>query len=166
MLPMKVLSINNLDFSTKNQVIADEISIADCTRLVEVVSPKGLHSAHIRFELKGYAAQHNLPSLQLNLHADLPVICQRCLTEMPFRLDLSFKYLISETDLSEQLGEDAADELDWLEPSANMDVIALIEDEILAAMPIAPMHAQNCTQHSMQSGEKPNPFAVLKGRFK
>jgi uncharacterized protein len=47
-----------------------------------------------------------------------------------------------------------------------MDVVQLIEDEIIMALPIAPTHEQNCGPQVMQSGEKPNPFAVLKGLIK
>ena len=47
-----------------------------------------------------------------------------------------------------------------------MNVLQLIEDELLLAMPIAPTHAEACNKASMQSGEKPNPFAVLKGKIK
>jgi len=59
-----------------------------------------------------------------------------------------------------------SDEIDWLEASQEMDLTALIEDELLIAMPIAPMHETDCLKTSLQSGEKPNPFAVLKGKFK
>jgi len=47
-----------------------------------------------------------------------------------------------------------------------MDLLTLIEDEIIIATPIAPLHEGNCAHGTMQSGEKPNPFAVLKGLIK
>jgi uncharacterized protein len=47
-----------------------------------------------------------------------------------------------------------------------MDLQKLIEDEIIMATPIAPTHEGHCAQGTMQSGEKPNPFAVLKGLIK
>ncbi len=47
-----------------------------------------------------------------------------------------------------------------------MDIIALIEDEMLMAMPIAATHDQHCTDVLSESGDKPNPFAVLKGLIK
>ena len=47
-----------------------------------------------------------------------------------------------------------------------MDIAALIEDEIIMALPIAPMHEVICGEVVTQSGEKPNPFAVLKGIIK
>jgi uncharacterized protein len=51
-----------------------------------------------------------------------------------------------------------------------MDLVALIEDEMLMALPIAPVHAEDCNDNLhngvAESGEKPNPFAVLKGLIK
>jgi uncharacterized protein len=46
-----------------------------------------------------------------------------------------------------------------------MNLTELIEDELLIAMPIAPLHEADCIKATMQSGEKPNPFAILKGKF-
>ena len=63
--------------------------------------------------------------------------------------------------------EDAEnDEIDWIEEEKEMNLLELIEDELLLAMPIAPHHDNNCAKLSMQSGEKPNPFAILKGKYK
>ncbi len=47
-----------------------------------------------------------------------------------------------------------------------MNVMELIEDELLMAMPIAPTHTESCIAEKIQSGDKPNPFAVLKGLIK
>ena len=82
---------------------------------------------------------------------------------MLINLDLNFDYLLSDSTINEM--EDG-DEMDWLEINSEMDVRELIEDELLLAMPIAPAHDGACSSLSMQSGEKPNPFAVLKGKIK
>jgi uncharacterized protein len=87
---------------------------------------------------------------------------------MPLNLNLNFYYLIgevSDTDV-EAVDVDNSDEYDLQQANKTMDLIALIEDEIIMAMPIAPMHEEGCTEAAMQSGEKPNPFAVLKGLIK
>ncbi len=55
---------------------------------------------------------------------------------------------------------------DLLQANANMDLAALIEDEVIMALPIAPTHENACVELVTQSGEKPNPFAALKGLIK
>ncbi len=162
---MKTLIINNLEFAQKQQEIADHFAPESLSRLAEVLAltSKNAHLARIHFTLAGDYKRFRQPSLHLHINADLPVICQRCLDEMLLKLNLDFDYLISEK-LEAELEDN--DEIDWLEVNNEMDLHELIEDELLLAMPIAPTHDSNCAKLSMQSGEKPNPFAVLKGKIK
>jgi uncharacterized protein len=162
---MKLLIINNLEFAQKQQKIEDSFDVSGFKRLVEMLT---LHDENaglsiVQFELTGDFKRFRQPSLHLHIRAKLPVICQRCLDEMLVEVDLNFDYLISNSAINEL---DENDEIDWLEASSEMDVLELIEDELLIAMPIAPTHAKSCSKLSMQSGEKPNPFAILKDKFK
>ena len=167
---MNDLIIHNLEFAEAKQTLAGEIDALTCERLAETLAPNiganqslGGTGAHISFKLTGAAKQLRNPSLHLHIEAKLPVTCQRCLDEMQVQLNLDFNYIIC-NELP--LETDENDDTDWLEAAPDMNVQALIEDELLLAMPIAPMHAHDCSQQSMQSGEKPNPFAVLKNLIK
>ena len=87
---------------------------------------------------------------------------------MTLDLPLEFDYQLSEIGDEEV---DESEEFDSLNINQSMDLAALIEDEIITALPIAPMHeisAENseCTLKVASSGEKPNPFAVLKELLK
>jgi len=159
---MKPLLINNLEFAQKNLEISGDLNVASCERLSETLSISSENLANIRYTLVGAAKKMHLPSLRLSIDAKLPVLCQRCLEAMQINLNLSFDYLISE-HLPEEIDEN--DETDWLEPSQHMNLGELVEDELLIAMPIAPVHEVNCIKASLQSGEKLNPFGVLKGKF-
>ena len=162
---IKTLLINNLEFAQKQQEIADYFAPESLNRLAETLAltSENAHLAAIHFTLTGDFKRFRQPSLHLRINSELPVICQRCLDEMLVKLDLKFDYLLSDSSVN---AVDESDELDWLEINSEMDVRELIEDELLLAMPIAPVHATSCTELSMQSGEKPNPFAVLKGKIK
>ena len=162
---MKLLTINNLEFAQKQQEIAYNFAPISLNRLAETLALQGenAHLAAIHFTLTGDCKRFRQPSLHLHIKSQLPVICQRCLSEMLINLDLNFDYLLSDSTINEM--EDS-DEMDWLEINSEMDVRELIEDELLLAMPIAPAHEGSCSRFSMQSGEKPNPFAVLKGKIK
>jgi uncharacterized protein len=159
---MKPILINNLEFAQKNLEISGDINPKDCERLLESLSQTDLNSASIRYTLMGYAKKMHLPSLRLQVESKLPVLCQRCLEAMQIHLNLEFEYLISENNPN---GMEENDEIDWLELSQHMNLTELIEDELLIAMPIAPLHEADCIKATMQSGEKPNPFAILKGKF-
>ena len=166
---MKTLSINNLEFAQSEQSISGEVNLLEMDRLVDVLfmPQTPVSEPSIQFTLTGHNKKYSSPSLHLNVDAHLPTTCQRCLNAMSVNLKLEFDYLITD---NEPVGFDENDDLDWLEISAAMSVPALVEDELLIAFPIAPTHSSEqqgeCKQHSMQSGEKPNPFAGLKDLIK
>ena len=165
-LTINDLVINNLEFAQAQQTLAGEIDALKCERLAETLGARPSldgAGAHISFKLTGAAKQLRNPSLHLHIEAKLPVICQRCLDEMLVSINLDFNYIICNALPTEV---DENDDTDWLEAAPEMNLQALIEDELLLAMPIAPMHDHDCSKQSMQSGEKPNPFAVLKGLIK
>ena len=161
---MKTLHINNIEFAQKQEKLSDNFSAFSLKRLAEslVTTDENVKFSAVNFELIGDFKRFRQPSLHLHIETKLPVICQRCLDEMLLELNLNFDYIISNKPLNE--AEDN-DEIDWLESNNEMDVHELIEDELLIAMPIAPTHLHDCSKQSTQSGEKPNPFAVLKGKF-
>ena len=160
-MTQKSLIINNLEFAKNQLKLSDYLVIAELPRLAEILANKDESS--VQFELLGTGKQFRQPSLHLTIKASLVVTCQRCLDEMTVNLNLSFDYLISNTEISEAEDDD---EIDWLEASHEMDVSELIEDELLLALPIAPTHAYDCSKLSTQSGDKPNPFAALKDLIK
>ena len=160
---MKPILINNLEIAQKNLEITGDLNASSCERLAEILSTSDESLANIRYTIVGTAKKMHLPSLHLTIDAQLPVLCQRCLEEMQLDFALTFDYAISNTAPTEA---DESDEIDWLEASQEMNINELVEDELLIAMPIAPMHKTDCMKASTQSGEKPNPFAVLKGLVK
>ena len=159
---MKPTLINNIEFAEKNLERAGKIEASSCERLLELLNVSSENLADIRYKLIGTAKKQQLPNLNLSIQAKLPVLCQRCLAPMQLNFALTFDYVIS---AQAPLESEENDEIDWLEASLTMNVNELVEDELLIAMPIAPKHENGCAPATTQSGEKPNPFAVLKGRF-
>ena len=149
--------IHNLEFAQSNQVMSDTLMLSDCSRLSDGLASENQDFA-LSYTLSGHAGSGFEPRLHLQINALLPCVCQRCLENVNVKLDLNFKYVVS-AELIEN--EDAQDDVDWLEADVEMDLGALVEDEVLVAFPFAPMHA-DCSAITMVSGEKPNPFAVLK----
>lgn len=179
------LFIDNLAFAKKNERLEGDLSLAECPRLSELLqaaeesqAPKSDAPANkvqasnaesaVHYVLQGKLDSVGQHYLHLTLTANLTTTCQRCLNAMPLKLALSYSYLIGDVDLNdvEASNIEDSDDIDLQEASQAMDVIALIEDEIIMAMPIAPIHDKDCGAIVSQSGEKPNPFAVLKGLIK
>lgn len=158
---MEVRHINNLDFAKRQQVLQGDIGLPEMPRLhsVLVEGAQSNHNIKLHFKLSGHSNQYRSPSLHLEIEANLPMICQRCLESVEVHISLRFDYEVS---AEESASLDDNDEVDWVELSESMDVYALVEDELLIALPIAPVHASTCKQLVLESGEKPNPFSVLK----
>jgi uncharacterized protein len=158
--------INNTQFASQKQVLSGDLDAMDFERLrdqlVSVLGQKNL----VQYHLSGWVDVQNRAFLKLELKADLQMACQRCLAAMPLHLDLNFNYQITHQSEQELLAsERLEDEVDFIEADANMDVGFLIEDELMMALPIAPVHVEACVAMEMSSGEKANPFAVL-GKLK
>lgn len=112
--------------------------------------------------------------MHLEVSARVPLTCQRCLQPvvLPLSVDRWFRFVVDEkTAMAE---DDAADE-DLLVISRRFDLPELIEDELLMAVPLVPLHeacptalpvpeadepAQAARGHA-EAPEKPHPFAVL-----
>lgn len=158
---MEARHINNLDFAKRQQVLEGDIALPEVVRLQAVLAEgaQADNNSKIHFKLAGHSQHYQLPSLHLDIKASLTMICQRCLEQMQVPITLHFNYVVS---AEESATLDDSDEVDWVEQSDAMDISALIEDELLIALPIAPIHAPQCKQLNLESGEKPNPFSVLK----
>lgn len=107
--------------------------------------------------------------LTVQARALLPMVCQRCLTavEVPLEVDRSFRFVADEAT-AEALDDESEEDL--LALSQEFDLHALIEDELLMAIPLVPRHEVCPTEIPMASSqqdfdeasaEKPHPFAVL-----
>jgi uncharacterized protein len=103
--------------------------------------------------------------LHLLLQAEVPQTCQRCLGAyaQPVEVDRWFRFVADEAAADAQ-DDDSEEDLLVLEP--RFDLAALIEDELLLALPLVPMH-EVCPQPlRMHAGElpeedAPHPFAAL-----
>ena len=117
------------------------------------------------------AGAGGIPEVWLRLagQVSLPLICQRCLgpVDIAVEFDRSFRFVETE-DLAAI--EDEESEEDVLVLSREFNLLDLLEDELLMAMPTAPTHDE-CPvpvkltavdpDFDAQTTEKPNPFAVL-----
>lgn len=115
----------------------------------------------VSFRLHGYKGERGEAMLHLVVTGSLPLSCQRCLDSVPFDLDVdSLLELVPEgADLSQDELED--DTRDFLPVVRELDVVELVEDEILLALPVAPRHEKCGLPGSANAGERMNPFAAL-----
>ena len=109
--------------------------------------------------------------LYLQAKADLPLTCQRCMGAViaPVEVDQWYRFVATE-DIA--MAEDDQSEEDLLVMEPHFDLLAVLEDELLMALTLVPMHEQCQVTPTRSAGgpgiasesaDKPNPFAVLAG---
>lgn len=111
------------------------------------------------------------PDVWLHLQAQtaVPLICQRCMgvAATPLEVDQWYRFVATEAIAMEQ---DDDSEEDLLVMTPQFDLLAVLEDELLMALPLVPMHDECPVAPVLQVGEedlveeaseKPNPFAML-----
>ncbi len=117
----------------------------------------------VSFRLKGFRGNRGESMLELEVGGTLPLACQRCLESVVFDLDINSRLeLVPEgSELSQDELED--DTRDFLPVLRELNVVELVEDEILLALPVAPRHEKCGLPGVADAGERPNPFAALVG---
>jgi uncharacterized protein len=121
-------------------------------------------TGEVHYTLSGEASHQAKHRLKLMLTGQIRLCCQRCLGEMSYPIVSSawFEVVVDESTDPELDGED---EVDYLVASDRFDVEALVEEELLLCLPLAPKHEDGACVGNADSitGQKQNPFQVLKG---
>ncbi len=112
-----------------------EIRLSRMSRLAPLLSDD---QGSARFELAFHLDAGSRPVIKGSVQAGLELICQRCLKAMTLALDLDIELVIVLSD------EEAAAVSKQGEPltlsSDSLSVAELVEDELILALPAAPLH--------------------------
>ena len=155
-MPQQIV-IDSLEFAREGRELSGELPLADMPRVAaSLLSSEGLLS----YRLTGELGARGEPLLRLELTGSLPLQCQRCLERLDSPLDVNVLYeLRSGGELTQDDLED--DSRDFLPLDRAMDVVALIEDEVILALPVAPRH-EDCSPPVMRRDDGiVTPFSVL-----
>ena len=118
----------------------------------------GCSAALVDFVLKGEINERGRAGLHLCLTGSLRLQCQRCLgdVESPLRLDARLELAASEEEVLA-----AEDDVDRVVASRETDVAALVEDEVLLALPMVAKHEQCRSAAELDGGAAPAAFQAL-----
>ena len=119
----------------------------------------------IQVELGFVPASRGIVLIDGTVDAAVRLICQRCLE--PFRLDTRSRVRLAVLPAAVDEPELEADYEPLVADGGRISLFALVEDEILLNLPLAPMHPREVCPVQLDTGaaesSKNNPFAVLKG---
>ena len=150
--------IDSLSFAREERSLQGELQVSELERLHEDLAEA---AGVIVYRLKGRMTRQNKPQLVLEVVGEIPFICQRCLGRLDYPLSIVsvLELIADEADLTQDELED--DSRDFLVAQKELDVAALIEDEIILALPVAPRHKECALPDGNTRGTKVSPFAAL-----
>jgi len=129
--------VNSVEFAQAGQEVEGRIPVANMERLAGSLYGE---SGDIRYRIRGSRDERGHFQLRLRVTGELVLQCQRCLGEMKHPLDLENILMLDAP--GEPVGEIEIDPAapDSIEASTQLDVLQLVEEEILLALPYAPRH--------------------------
>jgi uncharacterized protein len=166
--------LNMKAFAQDGEPLTETTLLQNMERLAQEtqgLQPDSLVKWQANAELRPRAGVEDDVWLHLTAEAKVPLTCQRCMgvVETPVEVDQWYRFVASE-DIA--MAEDDQSEEDLLVMEPQFDLLAVLEDELLMALPLVPMHEQCPVMPKLQAGEadiagepdsgkKPNPFDVL-----
>ena len=168
-------------FAQHREALVETTPLHDLHRLTQEahktheVQPESVVKWRALGELREHTDAEADVWLHLEANASIALTCQRCMQAvvMPLEVDQWYRFVATE-DIA--MAQDDASEEDLLVMEPQFDLLALLEDELLMALPLVPMHEQcpesaskasqsvtqsTATMDEYKPAEKPNPFAVL-----
>ena len=155
------LVIDSLDFACKAEVCRGKIAIAGFQRLQDYLVN---NSGELGYAVIGALDANGRPVLRVDIQGVVNLQCQRCLEELEHVLDIHTELLLAQNE-QELQSFDEDEYVDCILAQPDMDVLALIEDEIILGLPVSPRHEQSeCTSGGREEGKairEVSPFAAL-----
>ena len=173
MLNERVDSARLIDLA--NQAVSRELraAVSDFPRLSSCVVPNRDATgspAALSVDLRFAIGPEGFPTIDVAVAGELQLECQRCLEPVDWPVRVGIRLTVLEDDA--QSGA-IADPFDSVTMGAEgLDLGTLVEDEVLASLPIAPVHADEsgCRSETTHDENSPTdaelmhrPFANLAG---
>ena len=154
-------SLDVEELASRRAVLAGALEAESLPRLLEVVTVRpGAVAYRIEFarDLSGR------PKMSGHVEGVLPLVCQRCLGRLDWSFDTRIESVVVERGQEDTGGPDAV-----TCSGGRIELDLVIEDEILLALPNAPVHPRgSCEAPSFRAArEQPpsrpsNPFSALR----
>ena len=147
-------AIDGLAFARSAGVIEGRLGMESLPRLAQ----SGCLGATLDFVLSGEINERGKPGLRLGVHGHVRLVCQRCLNEVefPLRIEAELELGASEAEILA-----ADDDVERVVAGRDMSVAALVEEEVLLALPMVPKHEQCHAAAGTEGGAKPSAFQAL-----
>ncbi len=155
-----------LQLARSGRSLQGQIPVARMWRLAETLCST---AGEMVIDLRVRRGKHGGLCIQGEIQGELQLECQRCLQPFAWSANCAVRLGLIPTELSQAQLESGYEPVVAQEDSP-LSLLALVEDELILALPIVPMHPENLCPNAVASGSaaepgidaKVTPFAVLK----
>lgn len=162
---MNAFVIDAFEFSRSNGSREGVTPVAEMTRLAKDCADA---SGAIAWKVEGSLSKpHGFPQIRLTVAGTVQLVCQRCMSPFANPIESSTMLMLGKDDAEADEIEEIIDDetIDVIVGTRSMNLMDLVEDEALLALPHTPKH-EVCPDASLlekAKSEKPSPFDALKG---
>lgn len=142
-----------------------DVPVSSLPRLAaETVNASGT----MHWTLEGGADTLGRPMLMLSVTGSVRLMCQRCLSPMEFNIASMASLVLAKDEVNaDEIAAtlDDEDAFDVIVGSKMMNILDLIEDDALLAIPLSPKHEvcpDQLGQITIENTKKVSPFDILK----
>lgn len=155
--------IDAFDFCRSNGSRSGVTPVAEMARLAKECADA---SGSVTWQVAGGTSKHGFPQMRLTVDGTVQLVCQRCMQPYAHHLASSTLLMLGKDDEQADEIEQIVDDetVDVIVGTRDMDLMYLVEDEALLALPHTPKHdvcPDTALLDSLQS-EKKSPFEGLK----
>ncbi len=147
-------AIDGLRFARSAGMLKGRLGMDSLPRLAQ----SGCSGATLDFALTGEINERGKPGLRLAVDGTVRLQCQRCLgnVDLPLRMETRLELASGEAEILA-----ADDDIERVVASRDMSVAALVEDELILALPMVPKHERCRAADGSDEGTEPSAFQAL-----
>jgi len=140
--------VNHQKLGRENRKLEGTIPVSSFLRLKASLE-KDIGQVNLKIEFR--KGRKHTTRLIGNASADLRMMCQRCLSEMSYKVDVSVRYTVVNTE--EALIELSEEEDGILCIEDRMTLVSIFEDELIVNLPMVMMHELEESLEQVSVGE-------------
>ena len=149
-------AIDGLAFARSASMLEGKLGLESLPRLAQ----SGCSACVVDFVLRGEINERGKPELRLVVDGSVRLECQRCLDSLDLPLHVAAQLQLAASE-SEMAVSD--DDIERVLAGREMSVTALVEDEILLALPMVPKHDRCSAAVDLGAKAQGSAFQALAG---
>ncbi len=160
---MSDTTVDSFEFCRTGESRSGVTPVAALTRLgAELADASG----ELHWSIEGGRHPKGMPQLTMRVQGEVKLVCQRCLTPFAHPIDTDTVLVIARDEADADETEERLDDdsIDVIVGDAQQNLLQLVEDDALLALPLSPRH-DTCPGDApaVPQDKRESPFAALKG---